>query len=113
MIILQITIEIANISITDNSTVEKLEYNNGDEDSKVWFYIVENGGHSWPDATIDLPGIVTNRDFNATEHIWEFFSQFVHSNPAEGTIILRNNNIFVDNICSGVGRCLHHSQKYN
>jgi polyhydroxybutyrate depolymerase len=92
------TIEIANISITDNSTVEKLEYNNGDEDSKVWFYIVENGGHSWPDATIDLPGIVTNRDFNATEHIWEFFSQFVHSNPAEGTIILRNNNIFVDNI---------------
>ncbi|MFK7771390.1 MAG: PHB depolymerase family esterase [Saprospiraceae bacterium] len=92
------TIEIADISTTDNSTVEKLEFNNGDEDSKVWFYIVENGGHTWPDASINLPGVVTNRDFNATEHIWEFFSQFVHPNPTEGTIILSNKNIFVDNI---------------
>lgn len=92
------TIEIANISTTDNSTVEKLEYNNGDDDSKVWFYIVENGGHSWPDASINLPGEVTNHDFNATEHIWEFFSQFEHPNPAEGTIILSNKNILVENI---------------
>ncbi len=92
------TIEIANISTTDNSTVEKLEYNNGDDDSKVWFYIVDNGGHTWPDALIDLPGAVTNHDFNASEHIWEFFSQFVHPNPAEGTMILSNKNIFVENI---------------
>lgn len=92
------TIEIANISTTDNSTVKKLEYNNGDEDSKVWFYVVDNGGHTWPDATIDLPGTVTNHDFNASEHIWEFFSQFVHPNPAEGTMVLANKNIFVDNI---------------
>ena len=92
------TIEIANISTTDNSTVEKLEYNNGDDDSKVWFYIVENGGHTWPDASINLPGEVTNHDFNASEHIWEFFSQFVHPNPAEGTMILSNKNILVKNI---------------
>ncbi|MFK8006946.1 MAG: PHB depolymerase family esterase [Saprospiraceae bacterium] len=92
------TIEIANISTTDNSTVEKLEYNNGDEGSKVWFYIIDNGGHTWPDATIDLQGEVTNHDFNASEHIWEFFSQFVHPNPAEGTMVLANKNIFVDNI---------------
>ena len=92
------TIEIANISTTDNSTVEKLEYNNGDDDSKVWFYIVDNGGHTWPDAFIDLPGEVTNHDFNASEHIWEFFSQFAHPNPAEGTIILANKNIIVENI---------------
>lgn len=92
------TIVIANISTTDDSTVEKLEYNNGDEDSKVWFYIVDNGGHTWPDATINLPGEVTNRDFNASEHIWEFFSQFVHPDPAEGTMILNSQNIFVENI---------------
>ena len=92
------TIEIENINTTDNSTVEKLEYNNGDEGSKVWFYIVNNGGHTWPDASIDLPGEVTNHDFNASEHIWEFFSQFVHPNPAEGTMILANKNIFVENI---------------
>lgn len=92
------TIEIANISTTDNSTVEKLEYNNGDDDSKVWFYIVDNGGHSWPDALIDLPGQVTNHDFNATEHIWEFFSQIEHPNPAEGTLILSTKNVFVENI---------------
>jgi hypothetical protein len=92
------TIAIDNISTTDNSTVEKLEYNNGDDDSKVWFYIVDNGGHTWPDALIDLPGDVTNHDFNASEHIWEFFSQFQHPNPAEGTIILANKNILVENI---------------
>ena len=92
------TIEITNISTTDNSTVKKLEYNNGDEDSEVWFYIVDNGSHTWPDATIDLPGEITNHDFNASEHIWEFFSQFVHPNPAEGTMILNNKNIFVENI---------------
>lgn len=92
------TIEIPNISTTDNSTVNKLEYNNGDDDAKVWFYIVENGGHTWPDAAIDLPGEVTNHDFNASEHIWEFFSQFTHPNPAEGTIVLSNYNLLVDHI---------------
>jgi len=92
------TIEIANISTTDNSTVEKLEYNGGDDDSKVWFYIVENGGHTWPGAAINLPGDVTNHDFNASEHIWEFFSQFVHPNPAEGSMVLADKNIFVENI---------------
>jgi polyhydroxybutyrate depolymerase len=92
------TIAIPNISTTDNSTVEKLEYNNGDGDSKVWFYIVDNGGHTWPGALIDLEGEVTNYDFNASEHIWEFFSQFEHPNPAEGTIILSNKNVFVKNI---------------
>lgn len=92
------TIEIPNISTTDNSTVNKLEYNDGDDDAKVWFYIVENGGHTWPDAAIDLPGEVTNHDFNASEHIWEFFSQFTHPNPTEGTIVLSNNSIMVDNI---------------
>ncbi len=92
------TIEIANISTTDNSTVKKLEYNNGDDDSKVWFYIVDNGGHTWPDAIIDLPGEVTNHDFNATQDIWEFFSQFQHPDPAEGSIILSNKNVFVENI---------------
>lgn len=92
------TIEIDNINTIDNSTVNKLEYNNGDDDSKVWFYIVDNGGHTWPDGSIDLPGVVTNRDFNATQHIWDFFSQFQHPNPAEGTMILSNKNVFVENI---------------
>ncbi len=41
---------------------------------------------------------MTNYDFNASEHIWEFFSQFEHPNPAEGTIILSNKNVFVKNI---------------
>ena len=91
-------VEIPNINTTDDSTVEKLEYNNGDEGSMVWFYIVENGGHTWPDGFINLPDLVTNRDFNASEHIWEFFSQFVHPNPAEGTMVSANTNIFVDNI---------------
>ena len=31
------------------------------------------GGHTWPDAIIDIPGSNTNHDFNASAAIWEFF----------------------------------------
>lgn len=72
---------------TDSSTVTRLEYNQGDDSSKVWFYIIDNGGHSWPNASYNLNGAVTNQDFNASQHIWDFFNQFQHPNPEGGTIL--------------------------
>ena len=91
------TIPLPDINTDDMSTVNLLKYENGDEGSKVWFYIVDGGGHTWPGATIDLPNIVTNRDFVASVHIWDFFKQFVHPNPAEGTLV-NNENVLLENI---------------
>lgn len=92
-------IDVPNNSTTDNSTVQIEKYLNGDGGSEVWFYIVDNGGHTWPDGAIDLPGQVTNHDFNASEDIWEFFNQFTHPNPAAGTLLMTaNENLMVENI---------------
>ena len=65
--------EIPNISTTDNSTAELYYYGNGENNSEVVFYKVIGGGHTWPDAPIELGGNVTNRDFNASQVIWDFF----------------------------------------
>ncbi len=60
----------------DNSTAELFEYTNCDDMTMVSFYKITNGGHTWPDGLINLTGEVTNRDFNASQVIWDFFSQF-------------------------------------
>lgn len=85
------TLLIPDIDTNDDSTAEMLKYTNGNEGSEVWYYIIDGGGHTWPDASIDLPGVVTNRDFNASEHIWDFFNQFVHPNPDAGTLVSNEN----------------------
>ena len=75
---------------TDRSTVELIEYtgcesyvrsNGGMEvDADVVLYKVIGGGHRWPGGRepppIDHPALApTNHDINASQVIWEFFSQ--------------------------------------
>jgi len=67
-------IDIPNTSLTDESTASIFRYNTCESDTEVQFIKIENGGHTWPDALLDIG--VTNRDFNASQYIWEFFSQF-------------------------------------
>ncbi len=69
-------IDIENTNTSDNSTAQRIEYTDCADDTEVVFYKIENGGHTWPDAVIDLPFLVTNRDFNANDVIWEFFNRF-------------------------------------
>jgi polyhydroxybutyrate depolymerase len=47
------------------------------EDAPVVVYMVVNGGHTWHGVlgNSDLLGL-SSQDFNASEVIWEFFSQF-------------------------------------
>jgi polyhydroxybutyrate depolymerase len=59
----------------DNSTVIQYVYEGSTLNSKVEFFKVINGGHTWPGAEYEFPGIVTNQDFNASTEIWRFFSQ--------------------------------------
>lgn len=47
--------------------------------SRVLFYRVEGGGHTWPGGWQYLPQALvgrTSRDFNASEVIWDFFRSF-------------------------------------
>jgi polyhydroxybutyrate depolymerase len=60
----------------DGTTVEVTKYPDGPGGAKTWFYLVKNGGHSWPGRTQPArQGAIakTSRDFSATEVIWDFF----------------------------------------
>jgi len=74
------TTPVADINTTDNSTVDKIKFNGCLNNDKVWFYKVWNGGHTWPSALINLPGVNTNRDIDASQEIWDFFKQYTMSN---------------------------------
>ncbi len=67
------TTEIENTNLLDLCTAIRVDYNDCD-DSRVLLIKVEGGGHTWPGTSIIVG--VTNQDFNASEEIWEFFSQF-------------------------------------
>ena len=92
------------INTSDNSTVERYTYANGDAGSSVIFYKIIGGGHTWPDAPIPVPAYgPTNRDFNASQVIWEFFKgeSFVginDRNALEGIAIKYNNEVLRVNI---------------
>lgn len=69
--------DIPDTNTTDGSTAELYEYTSCNDGTKVEFYKITNGGHTWPSGLIDIPGGgSTNKDFNATAVIWEFFSQY-------------------------------------
>lgn len=65
---------VPDIDMTDGCTAIHHHYTNGDDGVDVELYEVVGGGHTWPDALLDIG--VTNRDFNASEVIWEFFNQY-------------------------------------
>ena len=62
---------------TDNCIVTTEEYSNGNNNTTVLFYSIDGGGHTWPSGgeyfTESLVGKICY-DFNACEHIWDFFS---------------------------------------
>jgi hypothetical protein len=54
-------------------------YSDCGENATVDLYIVDGGGHTWPDATIDLPPGTygpTTHEISANDLMWEFFGQF-------------------------------------
>jgi len=68
-----------NVNATDNSTVTVFEYTNGAcNNSKVKFYKVNGGGHTWPGVRLITPNSFgeTNLDIQANQEIWNFFNQF-------------------------------------
>lgn len=69
--------DIPDSNTADDSTVEHYEYTSCTNNVQVEFYKITNGGHTWPDAALDLPTAgATNRDINASQIIWDFFKQY-------------------------------------
>ena len=64
------------IDLTDNSTVEKYYYGNGDNDSEVTYYKITGGGHTWS-GSIPVPIFgETNQDINQSAIIGDYFEKF-------------------------------------
>lgn len=58
--------------------VDRLEYQSCAENSRVVFYRVEDGGHTWPGGD-KLPEWIagyTNQEINASRLMWEFFEKY-------------------------------------
>ncbi|MEZ5043253.1 MAG: PHB depolymerase family esterase [Saprospiraceae bacterium] len=86
----------ADLNVADNSTATLRQFQSCDtyvgedgveHNAELWFYIIENGGHTWPDAPPQSvpPGLEAifgniNRDINAGSEIWNFFKR--HTLPA-------------------------------
>ncbi|MCH7837785.1 MAG: hypothetical protein IIC26_04685, partial [Chloroflexi bacterium] len=68
--------------VTEN--VRLVRYQACDEGATVELYVVEGGGHTWPDATLDFPEDVlgvTTHEISANDLMWEFF--VAHPVPAD------------------------------
>ncbi len=65
---------VPDIDTNDGCTAEHWVYENGDNGAEVEFFKVIGGAHTWPGSAITIG--VTNQDFNASNEIWRFFSQY-------------------------------------
>ena len=61
-----------NTNLGDGSYIINHRYFDCTDNAEVWLYEVVNGGHDWP-------GSYGNMDINASEEIWNFFSQYTFS----------------------------------
>lgn len=81
------TTNLPDINTTDNTTASLTVHSQCTDNVEVHYYVIQDGGHSWPGA-FPIPGLGnTNQDFSATIAIWNFFSQYQHPNPRSGTIV--------------------------
>ena len=69
------TLYLPNVNIYDSSTVERIWYHSCINYNEVMFYKITGGGHTWPNAYIDYIYGPTNRDFDASQEIWNFFNR--------------------------------------
>jgi polyhydroxybutyrate depolymerase len=64
------------VDSTDRSTVTRSDYGRCKAGTGVVLYAVQGGGHTWPGGPQYAPAFLigrTNRDFSASNVIWDFF----------------------------------------
>ena len=69
------TIQLKNKNTEDGTTITFERYWSDESQREVWFYIVNDGNHTWPGMT-GLFSRTANQDINSAEEIWKFFSKF-------------------------------------
>lgn len=74
--------KVPNKSKLDLSKAVRYDFLDCKDNSAVSFYKVKNGGHTWPGTKLILG--VTNRDFEASAEIWNFFKQYSFSKEKLG-----------------------------
>jgi polyhydroxybutyrate depolymerase len=60
----------------DGTTTEVVTWPDGEGGSKIQFYSIRNGGHTWPGRPLYAPERLVGKvslDFDACEEIWKFF----------------------------------------
>ena len=60
------------LSTDDGTTVQHTYYENGDQGASVEILRIIGGKHFWPGSLVQTD----NRDINAAEEIWQFFTRF-------------------------------------
>lgn len=63
----------------DGTTIKQSVYGNGTNGAEVVSYIIDNGGHTWPQGLQYLSEAIigkTSQDMNGCEVIWSFFKKF-------------------------------------
>jgi len=96
-------VDIPDTDPADSSTVTLERYTNCDASTEIAYYVIENGGHTWPDGPAEIipPGLEAifgniNRDINASSEIWNFFNR--HSLPEPPQPQLLEKTITVDGL---------------
>lgn len=73
-------IEFPDVNTADSSTVTLERYTDCEASSEIAFYVIDNGGHTWPGGPPVPPGLEilgnVNLDINASSEIWNFFNRF-------------------------------------
>ena len=63
----------------DGTTIIETKYSNTNNGSEVISYVIENGGHTWPQGRdgFDFFLGITSEDMNAKQVIWNFFKRHI------------------------------------
>lgn len=71
-------VQLPDKDITDQTNVNVFEYTDGNCQSKVKFYRVNGGGHTWPGVLLPNQAALGgyNLDFHAGQALWDFFKNF-------------------------------------
>ena len=81
---------------TDRSTVDLFQYTHCDCEADVYFYRINNGGHTWPGVPVpQFPQLGnTNEDIDASEALWNFFRPFSRCDTAVGMTVMEQTGPF-------------------
>ena len=132
-----LSIDLPNIALTDNSTVTLYKFTNCSCNSDICFYRINGGGHTWPGVSIPAYEIIagrTNLDIQASVELWNFFKAHqlcinplginektsqsfmtIYPNPAKNelTLSLKHNDVYDVSVSNLFGQVLMHTQNKN